>query len=84
MGQRFLSKISAVASFQDVAIPTATPCRNGDDRAALNTAVMRDGEAAVDALLDVHDFQDVGQFTDGDFAHEYVSVQVIRDRRCIH
>ena len=37
---------------------------------------MCDREAAVDALLDVHDFQDIGHFANGDFAHN--SLQVAR------
>lgn len=35
---------------------------------------MRNGEAAVDALFDVHNFQDVGQFADSDFAHRYLQI----------
>ena len=76
MGQHYLRINSAVESFQDVAIPTAAPRRNGNDRVAFDVAVMRDDEAAVDALFDVHDFQDVGQFADGNFSHK--SAQVVR------
>lgn len=75
MEQRLLRVSSAVVSAQDVAIPAAAPRRNGDDWTAFEIAVMRDREADVDALFDVHDFQDVGQFADSDFAHR--SLQVV-------
>jgi len=36
--------------------------------------MMCDREAAVDALLDVHDLEDLGHFAKLDFAHNYLRV----------
>jgi len=33
--------------------------------------MMRDSEAAVDAVLDVHHFEDFGHFAKGDFSHKF-------------
>ena len=57
-------------SAQDVAIPIATTRRDGDDLLAVQVAMMRDGEAAVDALFDVHNFQNVGELFQGDVTHD--------------
>lgn len=85
MGQQYLRIRSALELAQHVTVPIAATGRDGDNRAAFNVAMMCDREAAVDALFDVHDFEDFGHFANGDFAHNYL--QVVRAaelvcRRC--
>lgn len=62
----------ALVLIVDVTIPFPAIGGDGDDRAAFNVAVMCYREAAVDALFDVHDFQDVDQFVESDFAHNFL------------